>query len=238
MVAFILWTFTLIAGAIWAKQAWGAYWQWDPKEVWTFVIWTVYAAYMHAARRPGSTCASRCTSPSPASSASSSTSRSSTCLVRRHAQLLGDVTVVRYTVLRLLIFFGVLLVLWLVGLRNNPVLLLGAAAASVLLSFFLLRSQRDRFSEQIQDRMEKRQEAKRRAQGGVDPDSDEAAEDAERWTNAPTADAALSRFQPGAVPSSGLRDSPKLTTKSGRMPTGRGSGRRIAPATRTPVEFE
>ncbi|NUO35685.1 MAG: c-type cytochrome biogenesis protein CcsB [Dermatophilaceae bacterium] len=53
MVGFILWTFTLIAGAIWAKQAWGAYWQWDPKEVWTFVIWTVYAAYMHARATAG-----------------------------------------------------------------------------------------------------------------------------------------------------------------------------------------
>ncbi|MDN5767165.1 MAG: c-type cytochrome biogenesis protein CcsB [Humibacillus sp.] len=53
MVGFILWTFTLIAGAIWAKQAWGAYWQWDPKEIWTFVIWTVYAAYMHSRATAG-----------------------------------------------------------------------------------------------------------------------------------------------------------------------------------------
>jgi ABC-type transport system involved in cytochrome c biogenesis permease subunit len=44
----VLWTFTLIAGAIWAEHAWGRYWGWDPKEVWTFVIWTVYAAYLHA----------------------------------------------------------------------------------------------------------------------------------------------------------------------------------------------
>jgi cytochrome c-type biogenesis protein CcsB len=48
VVAFPLWTFTLIAGAIWARQAWASYWQWDPKEVWTFVIWVVYAAYLHA----------------------------------------------------------------------------------------------------------------------------------------------------------------------------------------------
>jgi cytochrome c-type biogenesis protein CcsB len=53
VVAFPLWTFTLIAGAIWARQAWGAYWQWDPKEVWTFVIWTVYAAYLHARATTG-----------------------------------------------------------------------------------------------------------------------------------------------------------------------------------------
>ncbi len=52
-LAFPLWTFTLIAGAIWAEQAWGHYWNWDPKEVWTFVIWVVYAAYLHARATTG-----------------------------------------------------------------------------------------------------------------------------------------------------------------------------------------
>ena len=47
-VGFVGWTFTLIFGAIWAREAWGRYWGWDPKEVWTFVIWVVYAAYLHA----------------------------------------------------------------------------------------------------------------------------------------------------------------------------------------------
>lgn len=47
-VGFVLWTFTLIAGSIWAEHAWGRYWGWDPKEVWTFVVWVVYAAYLHA----------------------------------------------------------------------------------------------------------------------------------------------------------------------------------------------
>ncbi|RYV50051.1 c-type cytochrome biogenesis protein CcsB [Pengzhenrongella frigida] len=47
-VGFVLWTFTVIAGAIWAEHAWGRYWGWDPKEVWSFVIWVVYAAYLHA----------------------------------------------------------------------------------------------------------------------------------------------------------------------------------------------
>ncbi|WP_345714004.1 c-type cytochrome biogenesis protein CcsB, partial [Kineococcus glutinatus] len=47
-VAFVLWTFTLIAGAIWAQKAWTRYWNWDAKEVWSFVIWVVYAAYLHA----------------------------------------------------------------------------------------------------------------------------------------------------------------------------------------------
>ncbi|CAN5347484.1 c-type cytochrome biogenesis protein CcsB [soil metagenome] len=53
VVAFPLWTFTLIAGAIWAEQAWGRYWGWDPKEVWTFVIFVVYAAYLHARATTG-----------------------------------------------------------------------------------------------------------------------------------------------------------------------------------------
>ncbi|PYF96354.1 cytochrome c-type biogenesis protein CcsB [Georgenia satyanarayanai] len=47
-VAFLLWTFTLIAGAIWAEHAWGRPWGWDPKEVGTFVVWVTYAAYLHA----------------------------------------------------------------------------------------------------------------------------------------------------------------------------------------------
>jgi cytochrome c-type biogenesis protein CcsB len=52
-VAFPLWSFTLIAGAIWAEKAWSSYWTWDPKEVWTFVIWVVYAAYLHARATQG-----------------------------------------------------------------------------------------------------------------------------------------------------------------------------------------
>jgi cytochrome c-type biogenesis protein CcsB len=48
IVGFALWSFTLMAGAIWAGRAWGRYWGWDVKEVWTFVIWVVYAAYIHA----------------------------------------------------------------------------------------------------------------------------------------------------------------------------------------------
>jgi cytochrome c-type biogenesis protein CcsB len=48
VVGFVFWTFTLIAGAIWADRAWGRYWGWDTKEVWTFVIWVVFAGYIHA----------------------------------------------------------------------------------------------------------------------------------------------------------------------------------------------
>ncbi|KMM45546.1 cytochrome C biogenesis protein CcsB [Cellulomonas sp. A375-1] len=47
-LAFVLWTLTLIGGAIWAEDAWGRYWNWDSKEVGTFVAWVVYAAYLHA----------------------------------------------------------------------------------------------------------------------------------------------------------------------------------------------
>ena len=47
-VGFITWTFTLIAGAIWAEVAWSRYWGWDSKEIWTFVVWVIYAAYLHA----------------------------------------------------------------------------------------------------------------------------------------------------------------------------------------------
>jgi cytochrome c-type biogenesis protein CcsB len=48
IVGFIFWTFTLIAGAIWAEKAWGRYWGWDTKEVWTFIVWVIYAGYIHA----------------------------------------------------------------------------------------------------------------------------------------------------------------------------------------------
>jgi cytochrome c-type biogenesis protein CcsB len=46
--SFPLWTFAVIAGAIWAENAWGRYWGWDPKETWAFITWVVYAAYLHA----------------------------------------------------------------------------------------------------------------------------------------------------------------------------------------------
>lgn len=48
IIGFVFWTFTLIAGSIWAEHAWGRYWGWDTKEVWTFVIWVLYAGYIHA----------------------------------------------------------------------------------------------------------------------------------------------------------------------------------------------
>lgn len=47
-LVFPLWTFAIIAGAIWAEAAWGRYWGWDPKETWSFITWVGYAAYLHA----------------------------------------------------------------------------------------------------------------------------------------------------------------------------------------------
>jgi ABC-type transport system involved in cytochrome c biogenesis permease subunit len=46
--AFLVWTFAVVAGAVWAEAAWGRYWGWDPKETWSFVTWAFYAAYLHA----------------------------------------------------------------------------------------------------------------------------------------------------------------------------------------------
>lgn len=46
--SFPLWTFAVVAGAIWAEAAWGRYWGWDPKETWAFITWVVFAAYLHA----------------------------------------------------------------------------------------------------------------------------------------------------------------------------------------------
>lgn len=47
-IAFVGWTLTVMFGSIWAEKAWGRFWGWDTKEVWSFVIWVVYAAYLHA----------------------------------------------------------------------------------------------------------------------------------------------------------------------------------------------
>jgi cytochrome c-type biogenesis protein CcsB len=50
---FPIWTFGVIAGGIWADQAWGKYWSWDPVETWAFITWVLYAAYLHARATAG-----------------------------------------------------------------------------------------------------------------------------------------------------------------------------------------
>ncbi|MFM5904071.1 MAG: c-type cytochrome biogenesis protein CcsB [Microbacteriaceae bacterium] len=52
-IGLVLWTFTLIAGAIWAQRAWHRFWGWDTKEVWTLIIWILYAGYFHATSTRG-----------------------------------------------------------------------------------------------------------------------------------------------------------------------------------------
>ena len=44
---FLLLTVGLISGAVWANEAWGSWWSWDPKETWALICWLVYAAYLH-----------------------------------------------------------------------------------------------------------------------------------------------------------------------------------------------
>lgn len=46
-IGFAFLTFGLLFGAWWAKQAWGSYWTWDPKETWAFLTWLVYLIYLH-----------------------------------------------------------------------------------------------------------------------------------------------------------------------------------------------
>ncbi|MFC6018780.1 c-type cytochrome biogenesis protein CcsB [Plantactinospora solaniradicis] len=50
--AFPIFTFAVMAGAVWAEAAWGRYWGWDPKEIWAFISWVVYAGYLHARATP------------------------------------------------------------------------------------------------------------------------------------------------------------------------------------------
>jgi cytochrome c-type biogenesis protein CcsB len=52
-LAFPIWTFAVITGAIWAEAAWGRYWGWDPKETTAFIAWIVYACYLHARSTAG-----------------------------------------------------------------------------------------------------------------------------------------------------------------------------------------
>jgi hypothetical protein len=86
----------------------------------------------------------------------------------------------RYSVLRLLIFFGVLGLLWLLGLRDPEeriILVVGAAVLSMVISFFVLRRFREDYSREIAQKLERRAAEKQRKRAAAA--SDEAAEDHE-----------------------------------------------------------
>nr|YP_009825946.1 cytochrome c biogenesis protein [Wolffia globosa]QIV68136.1 cytochrome c biogenesis protein [Wolffia globosa] len=46
-IGFTFLTIGILSGAVWANEAWGSYWNWDPKETWAFITWTIYAIYSH-----------------------------------------------------------------------------------------------------------------------------------------------------------------------------------------------
>nr|QBZ77524.1 cytochrome c biogenesis protein [Diphylleia sinensis] len=46
-LGFIFLTIGILSGAVWANEAWGSYWSWDPKETWAFITWTLFAIYLH-----------------------------------------------------------------------------------------------------------------------------------------------------------------------------------------------
>jgi len=50
--AFPFMTFGLLSGALWAEEAWGQYWSWDPKEVWSLITWGLYLVYFHCRKSP------------------------------------------------------------------------------------------------------------------------------------------------------------------------------------------
>ena len=52
-IVFPIWTASIILGAAWANEAWGGYWSWDPKEVWSLIVWLFFGAYLHARQMLG-----------------------------------------------------------------------------------------------------------------------------------------------------------------------------------------
>lgn len=46
-LGFTFLTIGILSGAVWANEAWGSYWNWDPKETWAFITWTIFAIYLH-----------------------------------------------------------------------------------------------------------------------------------------------------------------------------------------------
>lgn len=52
LLAFPFMTFGMLSGALWAEEAWGVYWSWDRKEVWSLITWTLYVVYFHSRLSP------------------------------------------------------------------------------------------------------------------------------------------------------------------------------------------
>ncbi|MGB9791810.1 MAG: cytochrome c biogenesis protein CcsA [Thermacetogeniaceae bacterium] len=52
-IGFAMLSLSIVLGAIWAEQAWGSYWSWDPKEIWALITWIIYAIYLHMYRQRG-----------------------------------------------------------------------------------------------------------------------------------------------------------------------------------------
>nr|YP_009681187.1 cytochrome c heme attachment protein [Sagittaria trifolia]YP_010518711.1 cytochrome c heme attachment protein [Sagittaria graminea]QDG01526.1 cytochrome c heme attachment protein [Sagittaria trifolia]UDZ59498.1 cytochrome c heme attachment protein [Sagittaria trifolia]UXO94325.1 cytochrome c heme attachment protein [Sagittaria graminea] len=51
-LGFTFLTIGILSGAVWANEAWGSYWSWDPKETWAFITWIIYAIYLHTRTNP------------------------------------------------------------------------------------------------------------------------------------------------------------------------------------------
>nr|YP_009407415.1 cytochrome c biogenesis protein [Dionaea muscipula]ASA46383.1 cytochrome c biogenesis protein [Dionaea muscipula]QBC71742.1 cytochrome c heme attachment protein [Dionaea muscipula] len=51
-LGFLFLTIGILSGAVWANEAWGSYWNWDPKETWAFITWTIFAIYLHIRTNP------------------------------------------------------------------------------------------------------------------------------------------------------------------------------------------
>nr|YP_009340629.1 cytochrome c biogenesis protein [Wimmerella hederacea]APQ40202.1 cytochrome c biogenesis protein [Wimmerella hederacea] len=55
-LGFLFLTMGILSGAVWANEAWGSYWSWDPKEIWAFITWMIFAIYLHTRTNKNLTC--------------------------------------------------------------------------------------------------------------------------------------------------------------------------------------
>ena len=197
IVAFPLWTFTLIAGAIWARQAWGSYWNWDPKEVWSFVIWVVYAAYLHARATSGVEAAERRVDRPRRLRLHHRQLRRGQRVLRRPALLLGTLIAPcsATSCCACSSSSAAWPLLWLLGLRDRDeqilLLVLGAPCSRWCISFFVLARFREDYAA---DRRARSSSARAAKQASAPPAPTSAAEDAE------DAEGTARAERPGRVP--------------------------------------